>query len=211
MRDQLERVHRRDAESIRPSKTVRQHQTNIRTFRRYSSSLSREGFSKASASGSYTARRPWTRRGKAEVVAERVLDVVAAPHRVDGAVAAGDRAKSRLLLALPELVAPVRALAVRPVGLLELEASADVGDLGSAKLRASLRSASGAQVALASEKATSSDSVPRTARSSAGRFPSRGARRRLTRGSRAAISSTISSVRSSEASEATTTSSCSGG
>ena len=51
-----------------------------------------------------------------EVVAEaRVdLDVVLAPHRVDRAVAAGDRVQHRLGLAHAELVAPVRALAVRP-------------------------------------------------------------------------------------------------
>ena len=44
------------------------------------------------------------------------LDVVRAPHRVDRAVAARDRAEPRLGLALGQLVAPVDALLVRAVG-----------------------------------------------------------------------------------------------
>ena len=70
--------------------------------------------------------------GEREVVAPlRVdLDVVRPAHGVDRAVAAGDRAEPRLGLALRQLVAPVEALAVRAVGRLEHEPSADVGDVG---------------------------------------------------------------------------------
>src|SRR3712207_8828377 len=60
---------------------------------------------------------PYTTLFRSEVVAvARVdVDVVRAAHRVDRAVAARDRAEPRLALAQPQLVAPVRALAVRPV------------------------------------------------------------------------------------------------
>ena len=67
-----------------------------------------------------------------EVVAEaRVdVDVVGAPNGIDGAVAAGDRARLRLLLAEPRLHPPVGALDVRAVRSLEHEPAAAVGDLG---------------------------------------------------------------------------------
>ena len=55
------------------------------------------------------------------------------------------------------LVAPVETLPVRAVRRLEPQLPADVGHRGSAKGRTSRRSASGAQVALASEKATISE------------------------------------------------------
>ena len=58
------------------------------------------------------------------------LDVVTPVERIDRAVAAGDRAEVRLLLAQPELEAPVEALAVRAGRVLEPEPAADVGDLG---------------------------------------------------------------------------------
>ena len=58
------------------------------------------------------------------------LDVVSAPERVDRSVPAGDRAEPRLLLAQPELVAPVEPLAVRARCILETKASADIGDVG---------------------------------------------------------------------------------
>ena len=57
------------------------------------------------------------------------LDVVGPAHRVDRAVAAGDRTEPRLGLALRQLVAPVEALLVRAVGGLEHEPPADVGDI----------------------------------------------------------------------------------
>ena len=67
-----------------------------------------------------------------QVVAEaRVdLDVVLPPHRVDRAVAAGDRAEPRLGVAHGHLVAPVDALLVRAVGGQEPEPPADVRDVG---------------------------------------------------------------------------------
>ena len=58
------------------------------------------------------------------------LDVALATQRVDRAVPARDRAEPRLLLPQPELVAPVQPLAVRPGGVLQAQAAADVGDLG---------------------------------------------------------------------------------
>ena len=68
---------------------------------------------------------------EAEVVPELrvVLDVRLALHRVDRAVARRDRARGRLLLAHPHLVAPVGALHVRAVRALEPELAADVADL----------------------------------------------------------------------------------
>jgi hypothetical protein len=54
------------------------------------------------------------------------LDVVVAPHRVDRPVAAGDRVQHRLGLAHAELVAPVRAFAVRARRLVEPQLTADV-------------------------------------------------------------------------------------
>ena len=134
------------------------------------------------------------------------LDVVRAPHRVDRAVAARDRAEPRLRLALRHLVAPVDALPVRAVGRLEHELAADVRDVrvGEVAPRAA-RSASGAQVAFASEKATISPSVSRTARSCAATLPPRGLTISRTRGRR--TRSTSSCVRSVEASEVTTSSS----
>ncbi len=67
-----------------------------------------------------------------EVVAELrvVLDVRVALHCVDRAVARRDRARRRLLLAHPHLVAPVGALHVRAVRALEPKLAADVADLG---------------------------------------------------------------------------------
>ena len=90
-----------------------------------------------------------------EVVPEaRVdLDVVGAAHRVDRAVAAGDRAEPRLGGAHGQLVAPVDALAVRAVRALEPQPPADVRDLRVGERAHERRSASGAQVAFASEKA----------------------------------------------------------
>ena len=75
--------------------------------------------------------------GEREVVAPpRVdLDVVGAPHRVDRAVAARDRAEPRLRLALHHLVTPVEALAVGAVGRLEHELAADVRDLRVGEVR----------------------------------------------------------------------------
>ena len=58
-----------------------------------------------------------------------VLDVRLTLHRVDRAVARGDRARRRLPLADPHLVAPVDPLHVRAVGALEPELAADVPDL----------------------------------------------------------------------------------
>src|SRR5439155_20896752 len=46
------------------------------------------------------------------------------------AVAARDRAERRLLLAQPRLQAPVHAFAIRSLGVLKDEASANVGDVG---------------------------------------------------------------------------------
>jgi hypothetical protein len=68
---------------------------------------------------------------KAEVVAELgvVLDVRLAAHRVDRPVAGGDRARRRLLLSHPHLVAPVETLQVGAVGALEAELARDVADL----------------------------------------------------------------------------------
>ena len=63
------------------------------------------------------------------------LDVVGAADRVDRAVAAGDRAEPRLRQPLRHLVAPVDALAVRPVGRLEDELPADVGDVRVGEVR----------------------------------------------------------------------------
>ena len=63
------------------------------------------------------------------------LDVVRAPHGVDRAVAAGDRAEPRLRLALHHLVAPVDALLVRAVRGLEHEPAADVGDVRVGEVR----------------------------------------------------------------------------
>src|SRR6266536_3739750 len=66
-----------------------------------------------------------------EVVPEaRVdVDVVLAADRVDGAVAAGDRAEVGLVLTEPDLEPPVDALAVRSVWLLEHDLAADVRNL----------------------------------------------------------------------------------
>ena len=58
------------------------------------------------------------------------LDVVVALQGVDRAVSSGDRSQPGLLLAEPELVAPVEAFAVRAVSVLEPEPAADVRDLG---------------------------------------------------------------------------------
>ena len=58
------------------------------------------------------------------------LDVVAAAHGVDRAVAARDRAEPRLGAAHAHLVAPVEAFAVRAVGLQDLQLAADVRDVG---------------------------------------------------------------------------------
>ena len=77
---------------------------------------------------------------------------------------------------------------------------------GSAKERTSLRSASGAHVQFASENATTSLSVWRTALSCAATLPPRGFR--ITRAPDASASS---SVRSVDASEVTTSSSRSDG
>ena len=68
----------------------------------------------------------------------------------------------------------------------------------------SLRSASGAQMAFASENATTSDADRATARFCAATLPPRGHSSSDTRGSLAVISRTISWVRSVDASEATT-------
>ena len=57
------------------------------------------------------------------------VDVVGAPNGVDGAVAARDRARLRLLLAQQRLQLPVGALDVRAVGVLEHEPPARVGHL----------------------------------------------------------------------------------
>ena len=101
-----------------------------------------------------------------EVVAELrvVLDVCLSLDRVDRAVPGGDRARGRLLLAHPHLVAPVRALHVRAVRALEPELPAHVADLRSARLRMSARRASGFHSLFASVNARTSLDVARTAR-----------------------------------------------
>jgi hypothetical protein len=63
-------------------------------------------------------------------VARIDLDVVRAPDRVDRALTAGDRPERGLVLAQAVLIAPVDALAIRPVRAEETELTADVGDLG---------------------------------------------------------------------------------
>jgi hypothetical protein len=69
---------------------------------------------------------------EAEVVAELrvVLDVGLAPHRVDRPVARRDRAAGGLLLAHPDLEAPVEPFEVRPLGRLEAKPTTDVPHLG---------------------------------------------------------------------------------
>ena len=57
------------------------------------------------------------------------LDVVVTAHRVDRAVAAGDRVETRLVCAQRELVAPVDAFLVAPVVRLDVQPAADVGDV----------------------------------------------------------------------------------
>ena len=96
--------------------------------------------------------------------------------RVDRAVPAGDRAQPRFRLPLLELVAPVEALPVGAVGRLEHEPAADVRDLRVGEVLHGRRSASGAQVAFASEKATISPLVSRTAPFCAATLPPRGSR-----------------------------------
>ena len=143
-----------------------------------------------------------------QVVAEaRVdLDVVGAAHRVDRAVAAGDRAEPRLGAAHAHLVPPVDALLVPAVGARGSSAGRRRRRRpGRRTARTSRRSASGAQVAFASEKATISPSVWRTARSCAATLPPRGFEITATPG----YWSAISSVRSVDASEVTTISSLS--
>ena len=116
--------------------------------------------------------------GKRKVVPEaRIdLDVVRPAERVDRAVAGRDRAEPRLGLAGHELIAPVDALLVLPARRLEPRRPHTYATCRSARLRTSFRSASGAQVAFASEKATTSASVCRTAASCAATFPPRGFR-----------------------------------
>ena len=58
------------------------------------------------------------------------LDVVGPAHRIDGAVATGDRAERGLLRAQPRLEAPVDALAVRAGRVGQDQPAADVRDLG---------------------------------------------------------------------------------
>ena len=58
VRDELEQVRRADAPQHPPRSRISQQCSNMRIFRRYSSSMSRAGFSHAIASGSTTARRP---------------------------------------------------------------------------------------------------------------------------------------------------------
>ena len=92
--------------------------------------MSRDGFSNASAWGSNgTAPALHHQVREAEIVSERPLDVVGAAHRVDRAVATGDRAERRLALAQPHLVAPVHAFAIRPVLSLKAHLAAHVRDV----------------------------------------------------------------------------------
>ena len=63
------------------------------------------------------------------------LDVVAPRQRVDRPVAAGHGAGDGLLLAQPDLVAPVEALLVRAVGGLQPQLPADVADVGVGEVR----------------------------------------------------------------------------
>ena len=111
----------------------------MRTLRAYSVSFVGVGRSTASAAGSYTARRPCLHHQvrKGEVVAPPWVDlgVVAAVQGVDRPVAAGDRAETRLLLAQPQLVAPVHALTVRSFRVPEPEPPADVRDLRVGEVR----------------------------------------------------------------------------
>ena len=151
---------------------------------------------------------------KREVVAEpRVdLDVVGAPHGVDRAVAAGHRSEPGLLLAQPQLVAPVGALEVRPVGRAAGRACRRRRRHRGRRRRR--RASSGHRAPRWRWRRRRPRSHRRsrgTARFCAATLPPRGQRRRRTRGSRAATRSTIASVPSSEASEATTTSRRSGG
>jgi hypothetical protein len=69
--------------------------------------------------------------GEGEVVSEARIDLdeVGPAHGVDGPVAARDRTGGRLAPTQPELVAPVEAFAVRPLGLAEGDSAGDVPDV----------------------------------------------------------------------------------
>ena len=106
----------------------------MRTLRRYSSSMSRDGFSDASASG-VVDRAPAVLHHQVrerEVVPEARInvDVVRAAHGVDRADPAGDRAELRLVPAQPAFEAPVRPLAIRPLSGLVDARAAHIGDVG---------------------------------------------------------------------------------
>ncbi len=92
----------------------------MRTLRRYSASFVGVGTSKALRLGVVDGAAPALHHQvrEREVVTEaRIdLDVVRATYRIDRPVAARDRPEPRLLLAQPDLVAPVGALAVAAVG-----------------------------------------------------------------------------------------------
>ena len=145
-----------------------------------------------------------------QVVAEpRIdLDVVRAPHRVDRAVAAGDRAERRLLRAQPGLEAPVDALAVGAGRVGQHEPAADVGDVGVGERRAR---ACAARRAPTSRSRRRRRPPPRCCRGRRGSAPRPSRRAGSAAGARPRAASTSSSVRSTEASDATTSSSLSRG
>ena len=143
-----------------------------------------------------------------EVVPEaRVdLDVVGAAHRVDRAVAAGDRAEPRLRRAHARARSASRAPSLfEPSAAWSCSWPQTYATSGSANVRTSLRSASGAHVAFASENATISPlglahrAVLRRDLAAA----------RVADHARAGAAAASSSVRSVDASEVTTSSSLS--
>ena len=144
-----------------------------------------------------------------EVVAEaRVdLDVVLAPHRVDRAVAAGDGVEPRLVGSERELVAPVDAFLVATVVRLDVQPAADIRDVGIGKVaRRACAARRAPRCSSRRRRRRSRADVSRTALSWAATLPPRALR--ITR---APAASASSSVRSVDASEVTTSSSCSAG
>ena len=151
MREQLDEVDAAPSpRSIRPRSVISQQCSNIRTLRRYSSSRSRDGFSNASASGvvdrAPAALHHQVREGEVVPEARIDVDVVLAAHGVDRAVAARDRAEPRTR----SRAARARSASTRPRGSSRPRARSAArpqtyATSGSAKLRTSLRSASGAQ------------------------------------------------------------------